>query len=301
MSRRQREGLNPSCQQERERLEVRQNRPAYIPRQDCPRTPKWKVGDNIKFYDAANRFREGWGMITAVIQPGIVGYSPDDGEYRYEIDTIYCENKNSSGWVLEKNIKPVIKRSAMPMSDEVRGSALHPLNYIGVDTCSAMSVSTEQSDFLYLDKSVAAVRSVSLGGVGGNGSVVMGRGPMLIKLHDRHGHVVFIVDPAGVYLKSSTSQSRLRILGQQRMKALGFNIQQNKFEDNLDYLVYKSSRMFHLETKRGILLLKTMLINQNERNSKSLNSAIDRIVSREDLNCCFTFCTVDNDYVGDNG
>jgi hypothetical protein len=240
-------------------------------------------------------------MITAVIQPGIVGYSPDDGEYRYEIDTIYCENRNSSGWVLEKNIKPVIKRSAMPMSDEVRGSALHPLNYIGVDTCSAMSVSTEQSDFLYLDKSVAAVRSVSLGGVGGNGSVVMGRGPMLIKLHDRHGHVVFIVDPAGVYLKSSTSQSRLRILGQQRMKALGFNIQQNKFEDNLDYLVYKSSRMFHLETKRGILLLKTMLINQNERNSKSLNSAIDRIVSREDQNCCFTFCTVDNDYVGDNG
>ena len=103
----------------------------------------------------------------------------------------------------------------------------------------------------------------------------------------------FIVDPAGVYLKSSASQSRLRILGQQRMKALGFNIQQNKFEDNLDYLVYKSSRMFHLETKRGILLLKTMLINRNERNSKSLNSVVDRIVSRQDQNCCFAFCAED--------
>ena len=66
-------------------------------------------------------------------------------------------------------------------------------------------------------------------------------------------------------------------------------------------MVYKSSRMFLLETKRGILLLKTMLINQNERNSKSLNSAVDRIVSRQDQNCCITFCTEENNYVGDNG
>ncbi len=170
-----------------------------------------------------------------------------------------------------------------------------------MDTCSAMSVSTEQSDFLYLDKSVAAVRSVLLGGIGGNGSEVMGRGPMVIKLRDKDGHVVFIVDPAGVYLKSSTSQSRLRILGQQRMKAFGFNIQQNKFDDNLDYLVYRDSRMFSLDTKRGILLLKTILNDKNERNSKPLNLAVDRIVSREDHHCCFTFCTMVKDYVGDNG
>ena len=177
----------------------------------------------------------------------------------------------------------------MPMSNSVVGNALHSLDYIGVDTCSAMSVSTEQSDFLYLDKSEAAVRSVSLEGVGGNESVVIGRGPMLIKLEDVNGHVVFVVDPEGVYLKSSNSQSRLRILGQQRMKAFGFNIQQNKFGDNLDYLVYQNSRMFQLETKRSILLLKTMHINQIERKSKSLNSAVDRIVSKKDQICCFTF------------
>jgi hypothetical protein len=111
-------------------------------------------------------------MVTVVIQPGIEGYSPDDGEFRYEIDTIYCENQNSSGWVLKQHIKPVIKRSAMPMADAAKGKALHPLDYIGVDTCSAMSVSTEICDFLYLDKSEAAVRSVSLGGIGGNGSKV---------------------------------------------------------------------------------------------------------------------------------
>jgi hypothetical protein len=238
MSRRQREGLNPSCPRARERLGVSTNergqeggvrRPAYIPRLDRPRTPKWKVGDNIKYYDARNRFSEGWGKITAVIQPGIEGYSPNDGEFRYEIDTIYCENQNSSGWVLEQHIKPVVKRAAMPVTNGAEGNALHPLDYIGVDTCSALSVSTERGDFLYLDKSEAAVQSVSLGGIGGNESKVGGRGPLLIKTMDVSGTVVFVVDPAGVYLKSSTSQSRLRILGQQRMKEFGFNIQQNKF------------------------------------------------------------------------
>jgi hypothetical protein len=298
MSRRQREGLNPSCPRARERLvesnhERGQNggvrRPAYIPRQDRPRTPKWKVGDNIKYYDARNRFSEGWGKIIAVIQPGIEGYSPDDGEYRYEIDTIYSVNQSSTGWVLEQHIKPVVKRSALPATDGARGNALHPLDHIGIDTCSALSVSTESGDFLCLDKSEAAVRSVSLGGIGGNESKVGGRGPLLIKTMDANGKMVFVVDPAGVYLKSSALQPRLRILGQQKMKEVGFNIQQNKFEDNLDYLVYKDTRMFKLDTKRGILLLKTNSVDKRERNSESINSTVDRIVSGENLDCCFTF------------
>ena len=75
------------------------------------------------------------------------------------------------------------------------------------------------------------------------------------------------------------------------MKAVGFNIQQNKFKDGLDYLVYKDTRMFQLDTKRGILLLKTNSIEEKERNSESINSAVDEIVSGNDLDCCFTFCT----------
>jgi hypothetical protein len=106
---------------------------------------------------------------------------------------------------------------------------------------------------------------------------------------DANGKMVFVVDPAGVYLKSSALQPRLRILGQQKMKEVGFNIQQNKFEDNLDYLVYKDTRMFKLDTKRGILLLKTNSVDKRERNSESINSTVDRIVSGEDLDCCFTF------------
>jgi hypothetical protein len=79
------------------------------------------------------------------------------------------------------------------------------------------------------------------------------------------------------------------------MKAVGFNIQQNKFGDNLDYLVYKDTKMFQLDTKRGILLLKTNPIDKNEMNSELINSAVDRIVSKKDLDCCFTFCTKSNE------
>ncbi len=55
-------------------------------------------------------------MITAVIQPGIEGYSLDDGEYRYEIDTIFVENQSSSGWVWEGHNKLDKRSSSMPIS-----------------------------------------------------------------------------------------------------------------------------------------------------------------------------------------
>ena len=96
--------------------------------------------------------------------------------------------------------------------------ALHPLDHIGVDSCSAMSVSTERLDFLYLDPSEEAITSVELNGVGGGDSKVVGRGPLLVLCADSEGNEIFIVDPSGVYLKSSPSQPRLRIFGQQRMK-----------------------------------------------------------------------------------
>ena len=59
--------------------------------------PVFKIGDKIFYNNPYRKGCAGEGMITAVIQPGIEGYSPDDGEYWYEIDTIYVENQSSSG------------------------------------------------------------------------------------------------------------------------------------------------------------------------------------------------------------
>ena len=178
----------------------------------------------------------GEGMITAVIQPGIEGYSLDDGEYLYEIDTIYADNQSNSGWVWEGHIKLDKRASSMPISTTSDGAgALHPLDYIGIDTCSAMSVSTELSDFLYIDSSQEAITSVELNGVGGSDSLVGGRGPIVVKGIDTKGNEFVLIDPAGVYLVSSMVQARLRIFGQQRLKSFGFYLQQNKFGYMEDY------------------------------------------------------------------
>ena len=47
-------------------------------------------------------------------------------------------------------------------------SSLHDLELVGIDTCSAVSVSTEAEDFLYIDDSPEAKESVTLNGVGRN-------------------------------------------------------------------------------------------------------------------------------------
>lgn len=53
--------------------------------------PKFKVGDRVNYLNSVTYMNEGAGMITAVIQPGIEGYSPNDGVFRYEIDTNSAE------------------------------------------------------------------------------------------------------------------------------------------------------------------------------------------------------------------
>lgn len=105
-------------------------------------------------------------MITAVIQPGIDGYSPNDGRFRYEIDTIYALNQSKTGWIMEDDIELGESPYKIPMlSSQEKSNALHPLDHVGIDTCSARSVSTERDDFLFIDKLEEAVHSVELNGV----------------------------------------------------------------------------------------------------------------------------------------
>jgi hypothetical protein len=66
----------------------------------------------------------------------------------------------------------MMAESAEPESEFL---CLHPLDFVGMDTCSATSVSSEASDFLYLDSSEQARNSVELNGVGAGGPVVIGK------------------------------------------------------------------------------------------------------------------------------
>jgi hypothetical protein len=135
--------------------------------------------------------------------------------------------------------------------------SLHPLNYVGMDTCSARSVSSEVSDFLYIDRSERARNSVELNGVGAGGSVILGRGPMLVSALDSEGRQTFMVDPADVLVASGDNQARLRIYGQQRMKSFGFHVVQ-EFSTGKDYLNYRDLITIPLTTTAGILMVKTI-------------------------------------------
>jgi hypothetical protein len=173
-------------------------------------------------------------------------------------------------------------------SGEPEGEALclHPLNYVGIDTCSARSVSSEIGDFLFLDRSERARNSVSLSGVGEGGPEVLGRGPMLVSTRDKEGKQTFLLDPAGVFVASSEKQARLRIYGQQRMKEFGFYVVQDYASGN-DYLNYRDMREIPLTTTSGILMVETIPWNLTESQMGKMNKLVDDVISRTIDHYCF--------------
>jgi len=164
--------------------------------------------------------------------------------------------------------------------------SLHPMEYVGIDTCSARSVSSEIADFLYLDRSENARNSVSLNGVGEGGPEVLARGPMLISTYDDQGRQTFLLDPGGVLIASSEKQARLRIFGQQRVKRFGYHVVQD-YVSNTDTLNYKDNIKIPLETIRGILMVKTIPWNMNPKQMERLNDLVDDVIARKVDDYCF--------------
>ena len=116
---------------------------------------------------------------------------------------------------------------------------LHSMDAVGIDTCSALSVSTRKEDFLFLDSSVSARNSVVLRGVGGSDAKIGRRGPMIVLAEDEGGGEIVLIDPAGVYLDEAVDQADFRILGQLRMQKFGFDLVQNGNRDGKRHLIYK--------------------------------------------------------------
>jgi hypothetical protein len=124
-------------------------------------------------------------------------------------------------------------------------NALNDLDRVGIDTCSAVAVSTEPEDFLFIDDSPEAKDSVSLRGVRGDNSVIGGRGPMVVKTLDKQGNAILMFDPSGVYLNQADlddSKARFRIFDQAWRRKTGLRIVQGKDGDDLDYLICRGRR-----------------------------------------------------------
>ena len=96
-------------------------------------------------------------------------------------------------------------------------------------------MSTERNDFAFIDDSQEARDSVILRGVGGENTVIGGRGPMVVQTKDAKGNDVLVFDPSGVYLDQAeldAAQARFRIFGQSRLKRAGLKIHQDKYYDD---------------------------------------------------------------------
>jgi hypothetical protein len=82
---------------------------------------------------------------------------------------------------------------------------------------------------------------------------------MMISTVDATGTQVYMLDPAGVFIKSD-------ILGQQRMKNFGFNVVQD-YSTGKDHLNYRDKIHIPLETMNGILMVKSIAWGANSEHS----------------------------------
>jgi hypothetical protein len=136
---------------------------------------------------------------------------------------------------------------------------LHDMACVGVDTCSAKSISCDLDDFLYLERENKEQASEELRGVGGS-SRVAGKGVLVFYAKSLDGSIKVVIEPKGIYLENQSAE--FRILGQQRMKRQGLNLIQDYEDTGRDVLKCKrSGSVLPLEEKEGILLLRTLSIN----------------------------------------
>jgi hypothetical protein len=159
---------------------------------------------------------------------------------------------------------------------------LHDLDLVGIDTCSAVSVSTEKEDFIFVDESKSAKDSVTLRGLGGSSSVIGGRGPMVVKTKDKDGNEVLMFDPSAVYLNPDElddSQARFRIFGQAKLKKSGLKLVQDKCGDDEDYLVYRNGEMeIPMETNDDIVTVRTMPLVLTKDQDEKLGQYIEEVL-----------------------
>jgi hypothetical protein len=116
---------------------------------------------------------------------------------------------------------------------------------------------------------------------------------MVVAGRDNEGREILIMDPAAVYLEEDDVEADFRIFGQQRLKAFGFNLQQQDECQGGDVLVYNNGMAtIPLLTNAGILALQTHQRRLTEDQLKRVEETIDNALRGEDgVNYCFSTST----------
>ena len=249
-------------------------------------TPRFEVGQKVYYYED-EKGNEKWhgARVMDLIYPGQEDHPADSHQLKYKIlpdrekGQTYKETTRVGNDLREGSwAKPCMVGTLKKKKDP-----LLPLDRVGIDTCSALSVSSEREDFLWLDESKEAKKSVILRGVGGEAAMIGGRGPMVVETLDSEGNRILMFDPSAVYLKEAVNQASFRIFGQQRMKRFGFNLQQQDDSNGGDVLNYNNGlAKIPLQTNGGILTLRTVKRKLTPEQLKSLEKEIDGVLEGDD-------------------
>jgi hypothetical protein len=259
-------------------------------------TPRFRMGQRV-FYFVQELGNEKWhsSRVIGITYPGEDDHPSVSEQIRYtlqpdkEAGQVY-ENVNRK----ENELRDWSwAKPCLVVGEKNEKIPLVPLDLVGIDTCSALSVSSRREDFLWLDTSLEAKRSIILRGVGGDSTRIGGRGPMVVAGRDIEGKEVLIFDPAAVYLDEKHVEADFRIFGQQRLKAFGFNLQQQDECRGGDVLSYNNGKtIIPLLTNAGILTLQTHKRKLSDDQSKLVEETIDGVLKGEDgLHYCIPVST----------
>jgi hypothetical protein len=255
--------------------------------------PKFRVGEVVRFRakQAHGEEIQPWkrGVVTDLLHPGDPEDLWEDQYFNYLVlsDRLDAKGRMEETVTSETDMEalsdfPFVESKKKTVLVISLLNTLHDLTYVGIVTCSAVSVSTERNDFAFIDDSQEARDSVILRGVGGENTVIGGRGPMVVQTKDAKGNDVLVFDPSGVYLDQAeldAAQARFRIFGQSRLKRAGLKIHQDKYDDGMDYLVYRGGQMeIPTDTIDDIVAMKTTPLDLSEEQEKGLTDHLREII-----------------------
>jgi hypothetical protein len=261
-----------------------------------PMKPRFNLGQQV-YYFVEELGNEKWhsARVIAIAYPGEEGHPFESEQIRYTLQPNKEEGQDYDNVKRKENQLRDWSwaRPSLVIKEKNVRKPLVPLDLVGIDTCSALSVSSRKEDFLWVDNSLEAKRSIILRGVGGDSTRIGGRGPMVVAGKDMEGKEVLIFDPSAVYLDEKYVEADFRIFGQQRLKAFGFNLLQQDESRGGDVLSYNNGNIIiPLLTNDGILALQTHQRKLSEDQMKLVDETIEGALRRQDgLDYCIPVST----------
>ena len=171
------------------------------------------------------------------------------------------------------------KQRAFAVRVPMLNSYLNDKSWVGIDSCSGVSATTEGSDVIMLDTSAEAVRGFELEGAGGAISYPVGIGVGLFPHHcTTTGRVIVVFDVSTVLIKKNhEGDSIVRVLGSNQLKKRGLYLQQGVGANGMqDILKCKETqREITLGEVNGIVAMSTLRKRaSNYKNNRDLLRAI---------------------------